>query len=180
MSVDPVIAWSLRIGLAALFVTAAWHKLSDRRRFEDAVRAYELLPARAPSLLSWCLPAVETSIAAGLFYPASQRSAAIAAAAVLLLYTGAIAVNLARGRRAIDCGCFAARSVTPLSGALVARNVALIAAASVLLLPVEIRTLVWIDALTLVATLLTLSLLWAATQRLSQTGPALRRPGGIQ
>ncbi len=180
MSVDPVIAWSLRIGLAALFVTAAWHKLSDRQRFETAVRAYELLPARGPSLLSWSLPAVEVAIAAGFFYPPSHRPAAVAAAAVLLVYTGAIAVNLARGRRAIDCGCFAARSATPLSGALVARNVALVAAASVLMLPVEIRTLVWIDGLTLVATLLTLSLLWGATQRLSQTGPALRRAGGIQ
>jgi len=180
MTVDLVVAWSLRLALAVLFLAAAWHKLSDRRRFEATVRAYELLPAGASSLLSRLLPVLETAIAAGLLHPASRRPAAIAAAGVLLLYTCAIAVNLARGRRAIDCGCFHMRSVTPLSGALIARNVALIAAACMLLLPVRTRTLVWVDGLTLVTTLVTLSLLWAAAQRLSHTGPNLRRLGGIR
>jgi hypothetical protein len=180
MTVDLVIALSIRLGLALLFVAAAWHKLSDRRRFETAVRAYELLPKRASSLLSWLLPAVEAAIAIGLLYPAWQRSAAIAAAGVLLLYTGAMAVNLARGRRRIDCGCFRSRSATPLSAGLVARNLGLIAAACVLLLPVGTRALTWIDGFTSVATLVTLSLLWMAAQRLSHTGPALRGLGGAR
>lgn len=180
MTVDYVIAWSLRLGLALLFAAAAWHKISDRPRFEAAVSAYELLPTRASSVLSWVLPTAETAIAAGLLYPATQRLAAVAASGLLLVYTGAIAINLARGRRRIDCGCFSSRSETPLNDVLLARNMGLVAAACVLLLPIRARPFVWIDALTLVTTLVTLSLLWAAAQRLSQTGPALRGDGGIR
>ncbi|MGB5704226.1 MAG: MauE/DoxX family redox-associated membrane protein, partial [Polyangiales bacterium] len=82
MTIDLVVAWSLRLGLALLFVMAAWHKLSDRPRFEAAVSTYELLPKRASFLLSWVLPLLETAIAAGLLYPATQGAAAVAASAV--------------------------------------------------------------------------------------------------
>lgn len=180
MSVDVIVAWSLRLALAMLFATAAWHKLSELRRFEAAVRAYELVPPRASSLLSRFLPAIEGAIAVALLHPASQRPAAIGAAGVLLLYTGAISINLARGRRRIDCGCFRSSTETPLSEALIVRNLGLLTAAGVLLLPVRNRSLVWVDGLTLVMTLLTLSLLWAAAQRLSHTGPSLRGLGGIR
>jgi len=180
MSVDLVIAWALRVGLALLFVGAAWHKLSDRARFEAAIRAYALLPTRGSAPASWILPAVEGAIALALLVPPWQRYAAGAAVALLLLYTAAIAVNLARGRRRIDCGCFSSRSATPISGTLVARNGALIAAACLLLLPVRMRPLVWVDALTLITALATLLLLWGATQRLFRTGPALRKLGGLR
>ena len=104
---------------------------------------------------------------------ASACSLSVSAAA-------AISVNLARGRREIDCGCFAASARVPLSNWLVVRNAVLIGAACLLLMPVRARTLVWIDGLTVVTTLITLSLLWAAGQRLAQTGPALRQLGGAR
>ena len=178
MTIDPVIAWTLRLGLALLFSTAAWHKLSDRRRFEGTVRAYALLPARATRLFSWVLPAIEVAIAAALLHPQLHRGAAWAAAVLLLLYTVAIGINLARGRRDIDCGCFRTRSATPLSGALVVRNVALIATACILLIPLSARPLFWMDSLTLLAALVAMSLVWMAGQRLARTGPALRQLGG--
>jgi hypothetical protein len=180
MSIDLVIAWALRVGLALLFVGAAWHKLSDRARFEAAIRAYALLPTRASAPASWLLPAFEGAIALALLVPAWQRPATAAAAALLSLYTAAIAINLARGRRRIDCGCFSSRSATPISGTLVARNGALIGATCLLLLPVRMRPLVWVDALTLTTALVTLLLLWGAAQRLFRTGPALRGLGGLR
>lgn len=180
MTLDPVIAWSLRLGLALLFAAGAWHKLSDRKRFEAAVRAYALLPDQMPWLVSRALPVVETAVAVGLLVPTWQQWASAAAAALLSVYTIAIVVNLARGRREIDCGCFASKSTTPLSSALVARNLGLIAAACALLLPTQPRALIWIDGLTLWTTLVTVTLLWMALQRLSRTGPALRGLGGTR
>lgn len=177
MTIDPVIAWTLRLALALLFSAAAWHKLRDLGRFEGTLRAYALLPAPATRLFSRTLPGAEIAIAIMLVHPASHLGG-IAAASLLLVYTAAIGINLARGRRAIDCGCFASSSATPLSNALVARNVALIAAACALLLPVSLRPLVWVDWLTLLTALFASSLLWAAGQRLAQTGPALHRLGG--
>ena len=178
MMLDPVIAWSLRIALALLFATAAWHKLSDRRRFEGSIRAYRLAPSAWAPLLAWLLPLVEGAVALGLLHPPSHRTAAVAAAATLSIYTVAVAVNLARGQRDIDCGCFASTATVPLSPGLVGRNLGLIVGSSILLMPVHARTFVWVDVVTIAAVLTTLSLLWTAAQRLAQTGPALRRFGG--
>jgi hypothetical protein len=41
---DPVISWILRFALAALFATAAAHKIRDLRGFRQTLSDYELLP----------------------------------------------------------------------------------------------------------------------------------------
>ena len=178
--IDPVIQHSVCLGLALLFASAAWHKLSDLVHFELTLRAYRLLPSWLNSPIATLFPLAETSIAVGFLYPPARKGAAFAAVVLLVHYTGAIAANLVRGRREIDCGCFASSARVPLSGLLVGRNMFLIVAASVPLMSVQGRTLVWLDVLTVLTTLVTLSLLWAAGQRLSQTGPALRRLGASQ
>lgn len=180
MTLDPVVAWSLRIGLGLLFGAAALHKLSDLRRFEAVVTAYELVPRAFAGALARLFPTVEVAIAAALLAPGLRRFAALGAAALLLVYTLAISVSLARGRRDIECGCFGARTRVPLSGALVARNVLLLAASSTLFLAVDERSLVWVDGMTVSATVAALALLWASGQQLSITGPALRRIGGAR
>jgi len=176
--IDPVIDLSLRLALSLLFAGAAWHKVSDLRRFEAAVRGYDLLPARTVPVVSKLLPLAEASIALGLVYGPTRPGAAGGAISILLLYAASIALNLARGRRDIECGCFAASSRAPLNGWLVARNLALAAAAYALVWPSRPRELVWMDWLTITTTLIALSLLWLAGQRLAETGPALRRMGG--
>lgn len=176
--IDPVIELSVCLALALLFAAAAWHKASDRIRFGAVVRAYDLLPSWLVAPAARLLPLLEASIAIGLLYPPSREVAAIAAVPLLALYTAAISVNIARGRREIDCGCFAASARVPLSNWLVLRNVVLIVAACALLLPIRTRTLMWVDGLTVATALVTVSLLWAAGRRLAQTGPTLRRFGG--
>jgi hypothetical protein len=73
-----------------------------------------------------------------------------------------MAVNLRRGRRDVDCGCFGPARRRPISSTLVARNVALAAAALTVALPVQPRALIWIDAVTITAGVLLLALLYAA------------------
>ena len=176
--IDPVIELSLRLALALLFAAAAWHKMSDRIHFGATVSGYRLLPSWLVAPLTWLLPSAEASIAFGLLWPPTRQLAAVGAAMLLLVYAGAIGVNLARGRREIDCGCFASSARVPLSHWLVARNVILIVAAFILVMPVRPRTLIWIDVLTITTAVTTLSLLWSAGQRLAGAGPALRRVGG--
>lgn len=176
--IDPVFQLTIDLALALLFFAAAWHKLTDRARFAATVRAYGLLPSPAALGLAGFLPLAELFIAVGLLVPALNPAAAIAAMAILTLYTLAIAASLARGRRDIDCGCFASTARVPLSPWLIARNLALLGASAALLLPVRERGLIWVDWLTLAMALLTLALLWTATQRLLQTGPVLRRMRG--
>lgn len=176
--IDPVIELTLCAALALLFAAAAWHKVSDRSRFAASLDAYALLPSPlvAPSAL--LLAVLECALVVGLLHVPARQPAAIASMALLTLYTGAIAVNLARGRREIDCGCFISSARVPLSLWLVARNLVLIGAAGLLVAPVRPRPLVWVDWFTVVAAVLALWLLTAAAQLLAQTGPALQRFGG--
>lgn len=176
--IDPVFELSLRLALSLLFAVAAWHKVIDLHRFETAVRGYALLPPRMVPVASRLLPLAELVIALGLLHGETRRPAALAAVSILLFYTGAIGLNLVRGRRDIDCGCLTSSAQTPLSPWLVARNVGLAVAAGVTLWPSRQRPLLWVDGLTVASTLVALSLLWVAAQRLAQTGPALRKMRG--
>ena len=176
--IDPVISLTIRLALALLFSAAAWHKLSDHPHFVASVRAYRLLPNRWLSLAAWFFPTVELGIAIGLLNPPMTDAAVYAAVVLLAIYSFAIWQNLTPDGRQIDCGCFASSTKVPLSGWLVARNILLILATCALLIPNRPRALIWVDGLTVLAALLTLSILWTAGQRIASTGPALRGLGG--
>jgi hypothetical protein len=176
--IDPVIDVAVRGALALLFAAAAWHKLSDLTRFGATLSAYQLLPTWAAWPTARLMPIVEALVAAGLLFPATKTAAALAGACLLGAYSAAITVNILRGRHEIDCGCFASSTRVPLSAGLLLRNTLLIGATGIAALPTSARPLSWLDSFTILAALLGLSLLWTATQRLAQTGPALRRAGG--
>jgi hypothetical protein len=97
------------------------------------------------------------------------RWAALGAVALLVLYSVAIAINLVRGRREIDCGCFGPAARVPLSGGLVARNALLIGAAALVSLPVGARPLVWVDAFSVIVVVAVTTILWISFWRLSET-----------
>jgi hypothetical protein len=98
----------------------------------------------------------------------------LAAAALLALYSAAIVVNLARGRREIDCGCFGPAQRQPLSPALVLRNGVLIALALVCALPAGVRALVPLDALTIAALVAFAALVHGGVNGLIANAPRLR------
>ncbi len=168
---DPAIDWILRGGLALLLVSSAGHKLRDLDAFRGALGGYDLLPERALGFASWVVVGSELAIAGALLL---SPIGGLAAASLLAVYTAAIAVNLVRGRREIDCGCFGPAARQPLSTALVARNAALIALALASVLPVAPRALVWLDGLTIAAALVLSALLNATLNTLLINGPRLR------
>lgn len=114
------ISLALRLFLATLFARAAWHKLSQHSSFQAELSAYRLLP------VSFTLPAVyglaitEIFCTLGLLF---FNTAIVVAMTLLVIYGLAIAINLWRGNRHIDCGC--ASWLSPrksLGWALVLRN----------------------------------------------------------
>jgi hypothetical protein len=172
--VDPAVDLALRLALALLFTGTAAAKARDLAAFRAAVAGYRLLPERVAPAAAAALVAAEVVVGATLVI-GPRAGAALAAASLLALYGGAIATNLARGRRDIDCGCGGPGARLPLSGGLVLRNAALAAAALAGLAPVGARALVWIDALTIAGTVAALVALYAATNRLLAHAPALAR-----
>jgi hypothetical protein len=154
VAVDPVVLGAVVGALALVLFAAAWHKLAEPDVFAGALQAYRLLPDAAVAAVARTLPWVEIGVGAALLVPASRRVALFAFAALILLYAGAMAVNLGRGRRQIDCGC--GGDAHPLSWALVARNGVLAAAALVVAGPVLEREFEWLDGVSLVAGVLAL------------------------
>ena len=171
---DPALQAILRAGLALLLLSAASHKLRDLPRFRAALAGYRLLPTAAGRGLAPLLAALELAIGLALLAPGAGLVAGLGAAGLLAVYSGAIAINLARGRRQIDCGCSGpAGRTTPLSGALLARNATLALAALACALPVAGRAWVWIDAITVAGGVAVAALLYAAIElALSYGAPA--------
>lgn len=165
VAMDPAIHASLRAALSLLFLTAALHKLRDLAAFRAALHGYRLLPEGVTPAAAIVLIAAELGIACVLPW-LPGNGAALAAVFLLATYTGAIAINLLRGRRAIDCGCAGPAARQPLSGALVVRNTLLCIAALSTALPIAPRVLQWIDILTIAGSVALLCLLYAAVNGL--------------
>jgi hypothetical protein len=151
---DPVAVGAVVGALALVLFAAAWHKLSEPEVFAGALQAYRLLPEAAVTPVGRLLPWVEIGTGVGLLIPATRYPALWAFTGLIALYALAMAVNLWRGRRQIDCGC--GGEVHPLSWGLVLRNGVLAAAALLVAGPTVEREFQWLDGVTLVAGVLAL------------------------
>jgi hypothetical protein len=174
MRIDPAISCVIGLCVAALFATAAAHKLGAWRDFFATVSNYRLLPDVLVPLAAAVLIALEFA-AAVLILPAETRSiGALLSAGLLVLYALAIAANLLRGRVDLDCGCLAMSRRQPVRWWMVGRNLLLAALSLVGNLPLAARMLTSLDALTIAGAALSLALLYAAHSHLSTVRP-LRR-----
>ncbi|MDH3212719.1 MAG: DoxX family membrane protein [Myxococcales bacterium] len=175
---DPAVRIALRLSLALLLLAASHHKLREFEAFRSAMANYRLLPDRWTRVAAAGVASGELAVGIALLAPGLTRAAAGAAVALLALYTAAIAINLIRGRRDIDCGCAGPRARRPLSGGLVARNAVLMLVAAACALPAAGRPLVWLDGVTLVAGVTVLVFLYGAIDASLAHAPRLRALGG--
>lgn len=114
-----------RLLVGGVLIVAAVAKMrAGRAQFFRSVYAYDLLPRRATWALAHALPSIELAVGVllvlGVFAPAS----AAASGALLLTFTGAVAISLLRGRDQ-PCGC--GGDLRPVSWRLVVRNLVLAA-----------------------------------------------------
>lgn len=126
---QPMLTVFLRSFLALLLVLAAVPKLIHREEFYGVVRNFRLTPDWLSRPLAALLPVAELAVAAALLVRPVAQGAALAAAALLIVFAVAMAINVLRGRTAIDCGCFRDGMKQPLSWLLVLRNIGLASAA---------------------------------------------------
>ena len=170
---DPALDMALRGAAAALFATAAWHKLKDPIVFWQVLAAYRLVPERLARPASILVPLVESATALGLLFLPSSPAPVIAALSLWVLYGIAMAINLVRGRGQLDCGCGGLASDQTIGWALVGRNVLLAGFVSLLLLPAGTRTFLWIDSVTALFGALILVLLYASCDHLMRNAVLL-------
>ena len=125
MTVDPAFSLLALLLLAAVFAAAAVAKLREPDVFAGVVEQYGLLPRVLVRPFAYALPVVELAAALGLLLPVSRAPAAALLILLLLGFAAAMAINLARGRSDIDCGCFIGVQKQRISWTLVVRNLVL-------------------------------------------------------
>jgi hypothetical protein len=145
------------IGTGIVFVEAGLAKLRHRDLVPGVVANYRLLPMAAVAPVAAMLPIVELTLGLGLiasvFAGGALRLIGVPAAVLFVVFAGAMAINIRRGRRAIDCGCGRSQLRQPLRWGLVLRNLVLAALVAVHAWPLAAgQTVAAIDiALALVA-----------------------------
>jgi len=134
MSMRAALAWVLRLGVGGVLVVAGALKLRAPAAFATEIANYQLWPAVAPYVAA-TLPVAELFVGGALLVAprAWRRAAALVALALFATFTVAVASAYFR-RINIDCGCFGTGG-GPIDALTLARNVGLMAAAAVLLLP---------------------------------------------
>lgn len=174
LGLDPALGLALRLAGALLWLCSFVHKLRDPARFRSALWDYQLLPPSSVDAAAALLTGLEGVLAVGLVVPATAPEAALAGAGLLLLYAAAIAWNLLRGRRDLDCGCGGAAGSQPLGPALVLRNLATAALFLLAAAPGGARPLTALDAFTVPAAVLSLAFIWCAVDLALSNGARLR------
>lgn len=117
------------IGVGLVFLQAGLTKLRYRMLVAGVVANYRLLPPVLIAPVAMVLPFAELGIGGAMI--AGWRTAAVAGAALLLIFAAAMEINIRRGRGYIDCGCGRPQLRQPLNRLLVVRNIVL----TLLLLP---------------------------------------------
>jgi uncharacterized membrane protein YphA (DoxX/SURF4 family) len=131
-------ALAIRTLISLVFFTAAYGKLRHWSPFQGVVANYRLLPHALVAPAACLIPPAELLLGAALFSGFGPPWAELGAGALLLIFALAMGINLRRGRRHIDCGCFQSTLKQTLSWTLVTRNVILASLAGVALLSPEV------------------------------------------
>jgi len=143
------------------------HKLRGQAEFRAVVSQYRLLPERAARAFARLLPWLEISIATALVLlpgPVAGPMTALAFVALVCVYCAAMAINLARGRSDIACGCSGVAAQRPIGPALLLRNLMLILTALTLALPAAERALQWLDLVSITAAAIAFALVNATLE----------------
>ncbi|PEQ12879.1 hypothetical protein B2G71_08505 [Novosphingobium sp. PC22D] len=120
-----VAAAGLRGYIGWLLIGAGLGKLKAPLTFEGELADYRLLPAFLVSPLARVLPLGELLLGGLLIVQILPEYVSLAAAGLLLVFAGAVAINLMRGRRHISCGCGGAGDGRTIGEGMAIANVVL-------------------------------------------------------
>lgn len=122
-----------RLVLVAAFLLAALPKIQDPVAFAVSVEGFRVVSGQPALWVALALPWLELVIGVGVLIPQIRRGSALLIVGLLILFIGLHASAWMRGLD-ISCGCYG-ESDTPTNYLwLILRNVALLAAASVVLI----------------------------------------------
>jgi uncharacterized membrane protein YphA (DoxX/SURF4 family) len=103
-----ILALGVRLYLAAIFLFACWHKILEPAAFALDIATYQILPLGLVNPLAIVLPWVELAAGLMLLSGFRTRAAALLVAGMMVMFTVAISIAVAKGLD-MSCGCFASQ-----------------------------------------------------------------------
>lgn len=131
-AIDAGLLLAARVFILLIFARALFSKARYPQEFVGVVSGYRLLPEPLVEAGAWMVIGLEAIVVLSFLTGYEVARIACLAAALLCLFALAMAINVARGRTEIDCGCFRDTLRQHISYAVVLRNLFL---AAVALLP---------------------------------------------
>jgi uncharacterized membrane protein YphA (DoxX/SURF4 family) len=113
-----------RIAIGLVMIAAALGKIGDPAAFATQIHRYRLIPVGTENLLAIVLPWVELIAGLALVLGVRARSAAWLSSAMMVVFTLAVGLAVARGLD-IECGCFGTADATRVGGLKLAENLLL-------------------------------------------------------
>jgi putative oxidoreductase len=119
-----------QLAIGIIFVASALAKIIDIATFAHQVHNYRLAPGWSENLLAMVLPWVELLTGLALLVGVRPRAGAWLATALLLVFTVAVGLAMARGLD-FQCGCFGTADATRIGGVKLAENLGMLVLAVV-------------------------------------------------
>lgn len=121
-------AWPVRgsqITIGVLFAIAGLAKIGDLRSFAEQIHNFRILPIAAENVMAMTLPWIEIVCALALVSGVRARAGSLLALGLLVVFTVALALALARGLD-IECGCFGTADASRVGVRKVLENVGML------------------------------------------------------
>jgi putative oxidoreductase len=100
------VAVPVRIYLGVVFIAASLYKISEPYQFALSIATYDILPLSLVNIMAILLPWIEIVTGITLIAGFWTRASALCILGMMVMFTAAIAIALARDLH-MSCGCFA-------------------------------------------------------------------------
>ena len=114
--------------IGAIFAMAGLAKVGDLAGFAEQVHNFRLAPVALENLLAMTLPWIEVVAALALILGIRARAGGVVTAALMAVFTVAVALALVRGLD-IECGCFGTADASRVGLVKLAQNLGMLALA---------------------------------------------------
>ena len=131
LAASPAPAWlvrACRIGVGLVFILAALAKIGDPAAFATQIHHFRLLPGVLDNAVAVLLPWIELLAGLAHVLGVRARSGAWLAAAMMIVFTLAVASAMAR-HLDFECGCFGTADATRVGARKLVENLVITAAA---------------------------------------------------
>ncbi len=162
--IDLGIQFSVAVFLALFFAGSGFHKFTHRSDFKTALAGYNIVSGVPLKFIAFIMPIIEILTAVLVLIPELRVLGGGFAVILFSFYGLMIVIALMRGQAGVDCGCSWGNSErsTPLTAALVYRNIILSLIAGITLIEAQAREIFWLDWITAVMTAVAAILIYQA------------------